>query len=1534
MNGFKKIKNIALVIIAFTIIFSTSLIEVYACSNKGCGCRAHSITSCAGSAKCYVIDEGKHCSGHQWGSKSSSNSTTGSPTCTGGAYETTTTSVTVTCSLCGHTFGPYKSTTSTYKAPLGHQLSGWNYNSSSHWKNCTRPVGHSGSDQFDRGAHNFTNWYQNNDGYRHKYCTTCGYSEKEPNKLTIRFDANGGSNAPGSVHTTFNNYVDINARGVHKDGYEFKGWGSATSWTPSGRVSGYAADLASYGGGNLYNNYEESITLYAQWERKVNYTFHYYNDLSHSAASQVITFIYHNYDTQYTLSVPNFKTVVDHNLSNDWLLRGFSQDSGFQAVREYWPNDVITLPVKNSSGAFNTDKTFYASYQRLVKMDYIDYGDNHVYEDKKQSNNAYLMYNGITQNPTFQTYAIRDMYYTEPDSAGNAIKERWNTRGWSYNSIPSYNIINENARKADASVGFSQGQTIITNKDHKLYALYEKNIKTTLNSNGGAFRGDSSYVDTYRNASAYCPTNNNYGISAPSTTKPEKVLPNVYYDGNEGLIKYKQGAWNHSRGLINQDFAQNMNITKDWNTHYPTNCVMRNNFTGNYEQNTKIWNQYYPLVNETLYATWTNQTEQVRQFEPSVTVKKTAVWNNPAGDDITVDYDNLQNIDIDGIARVTITVNVKNASGKTVGLKDFKIEDYYDTSKWDWYSQPNFTTGAFGKNSGNITWIFDNKSYADSANETYTLTYYLKLKEPYWTIDDTGKEVKANINYYINPMASGSNITSTYTEGLNKYLASLNSDGSMNRNNFNYCNSTYTHKSYCYAIYTIMNTELNGTQRYVAYPSDSVVMRPVNWRPTVPESQDKNGNKVGVGIESDTNNIYHHLWDGYFNTYFVKYDTHSNLNSSDSPFRIFMNSQVRRSYSFYQITNNIFDLRSVKNTQDILDNSIGHSMISSTTWNRTTNSKLLSGFSAKEILGVNFVKSIRTPVTTEGYKYPYGAVSTYDTVYSTNQDGLRSSIYPFIRTTNTLDGRTFETTRSDKDLVNKRLDIIIDATNPIVTDDKRIKYESADGTQQWTDSDGYMDINLVDNYINPMPKTHVLTFAFKDEVSGVNSPLATDKDWINRINDNVQVKLVNTDSGKIIFDSATMEYDNNQIIKAEYADTASFNKSGKIEVTLNPENDDLLGHLQLTVKIIDNVTNYTEKIYDIYSFCLTGEIRISDTLPDYAERNWTEFINGEMGKVYVEADGYVDRVDVNFGAQLTKASEREFGKRNNISNDSIYSINGDYPYDDYKAVSYKDSADSNLKYLPKEWQKVRWGHIDSELAGVRLTDAYLDVINNTYVENDILNKNLSEMIKRYQDMQDGKEVDDIKEPTYAIIKDTLYTYPVYNGDTIKSYINSYKIGGTLIMEDMKYPEYVIIDGNATAYIEYERIVVKPDKKKQEVDDTDLEVDVYEIDEAENSEVEEIESIESEKIIYKASIESQTAIGSQWVQTGDAILRPFIHYFYMPLYAEVKNVNDPHYAILTAFKDSDKDFVHFVKVKLSFTNEENPLGNLQTIIKDN
>lgn len=602
-----------------------------------------------------------------------------------------------------------------------------------------------------------------------------------------------------------------------------------------------------------------------------------------------------------------------------------------------------------------------------------------------------------------------------------------------------------------------------------------------------------------------------------------------------------------------------------------------------------------------------------------------------------------------------------------------------------------------------------------------------------------------------------------------------------------------------------------------------------------------------------------------------------------------------RSSLFYQITNNVLCIDNILNTKGAIDNFIAidsdnENLVFDASQIPSTKQKSYTHTTDGSILKVKSALSIRQSVAKKldnrtAY-YLNGAVSTQDIVYATNQDGLTFDIVPNVFITDADDNKTYNFTDA-----SKKITLTIDATNPIITADSKIRTESESG-QQWTASDGYVDINLVNNKTNPEAKTQTLTFKFEDKVSGVNAPNASTADWINVIKDNVQVTLVNKDTGKTIFDYRKNTY--GSIVSVKYDSASGMNKTGSVAITLNPNNEDLLGHLQLTIKVIDNVSNWTEKTYDIYSFCLTGNVNVVDTLPSADERNEAEIWNGEQGKIQISANGWVDRVSVDFEYSLVEASKKELIKRNNITGDE-YKINGDYPFDD----SHLSASGQKINYLPKQYLTCKWGYVSGEIGGMPLSLAELSTAQDTYLNNDILNEHLDELIKNYIAKETGGYVENVNGSNYAIYGTTLYTYPIYNGDTVKSYVNSYSLDGSIIINETPYPQYVIIDGKQSATINY-----------TETNDG-----------------------------YVASIEEQTLFTSNWVKVGDEYYKPLVHYFYMPTYAEVRNGenSNDHYTVqLTAYKDSDTDFVHSVSVQLTMTNDNygGSLKDLQTNIKDN
>lgn len=409
--------------------------------------------------------------------------------------------------------------------------------------------------------------------------------------------------------------------------------------------------------------------------------------------------------------------------------------------------------------------------------------------------------------------------------------------------------------------------------------------------------------------------------------------------------------------------------------------------------------------------------------------------------------------------------------------------------------------------------------------------------------------------------------------------------------------------------------------------------------------------------------------------------------------------------------------------------------------------------------------------------------------------------------------------------------------------------------------------------------------------------MATNEDWINTSSDNIKVKLERVDNDPVtIFDSKDTTDNQSDYVKVTYDNTDSMNKTGNIKVTLDPTKKELLGHLKLTIRVYDNVGNWTEKTYDIYSFCLTGAIEITDTIPDYENRKLSlnKFRNGELGMVKVSAGGYADRVTVDFGTYLDKLYKQDINKRKNFANDNVTTINGDYPNTDVIGVS-GTSQDRTMTYLPYDMQVNTWGYTQDTLGGLKLQNVESKKVQTT-VKNDILQAHLNDLIERCQGIKNSKGYPIEKGSDYTIIDSTLYTNPKMNGDDITSYDNRYELGGETYYNGVLYPSYITLDGTTGINIVYD--TTEGDSK------------------------------------MSASVEEQTEIIiTNWTAVGNSYQRPFIHYFYMPLEAKTKSTSDPYYVTLTEYKDSEKTFKHSVSIRLSFYNNEVP-RILETYIKDN
>ena len=1390
--------------------------------------------------------------------------------------------------------------------------------------------------------------------------------------------------------------------------------------------------------------------IYAQWEKVITYNFNYYNN---GATTQSVIVKFHNNDKDATITkfanngqygTPGDGTTIRNvdegtialtNITSNksikfggtagvynWNFNGLAKENQSAIAPRYEGTAVntksITVHSSDVSGEAGT-VNFYASYYRQPEITFIDYEDNKQIVRKvngsdtyknyitnnltaginnkqtvQNTTTVYAKYNGAVQQEVVVTLLPQSsMKLIESNGKNVGVNEAWVDNGWTTGSTLTYagtptNIgttfdrtpvftLTGTAGKFDDQ---KENTKINTYQNLTYYGLYKKDVTVTADPNGGTI--NKNKYSTIRNVNAY-------NINA--STKPIITVETPIYINNTGA-KFKFKIWTYDKLAINDTQMEAHRLRNE--LYCTDNCIrlhngeiihtqkcntftldiheLRNNGTATYE--------YTPLVSETIYAAWTNDTPPNYTYEPKVTINKAAEWYNASASDTGLyDFDALGNINLDGIVKVTITIRIENPAN--INSKNMVVTDYFNTNIWDLYD----LGGLSSRNGDKLTWNITNTS-----SGTKTCTYYLKLKEKYWTKDASG-DCKY-INNEIGSIASDSN-GSAYSNMVNgklyynyytnkipnitSYLNSIDANGIIKSTDSYFYSSDDARKSYIWIDYKVNGGFYNDAERQIHNKSADVKMRQVSFKPVVSN---------GVNIETDENNtkdylngmhtnIYHDYSSAYNNTYFVKYNTKGDY---DSTFKISMASQLTKSYSYYQISDNLFDVvATTTKKEQVIDNQIAVSATKNNTSvlfkeniadttdaskkvnaDMLANKHLRSGFGSQLLLDVDAQLTLHSSVNTNGVIYNNAAASTKTTLHATNQDNLYISIYPFVKTTNTKTGISYSISDrlNEIEYRNKRLDLIIDATDPVITADSNLI--SADGSDKTTwnkynqyckdndvKSDGYIDINLINkstnktgsveeyDYIPGTENPYTYEFKFYDAVSGISDPTRANDDWIKSKHDNIIVTLTRVDDGKVLFDSSkNVNYKNNKYISLSY-ETAAYNvtnKNASLKVQFYANDPDNLGHIQLKIRVYDNVYNYTDKVYDFYTFALTADISVVETLLNLDPTRYNEptiFYNGEQGRINISANGFVDRTTVNFSAALNQAYLKDYGKfYGKFAADVPETINGNYPDTDYNSSQYVAANDpfkasklyaiaDNKLILPKGCQQVYWGYQDGKYGGLTLSTVNTNA-NQGYTINTgniALKKMLPEIIARYIAVNNfGETFETITGEhngnKYIITDKTLYINPVYNPNgTVQTaeYIIKVKDAGTLYGLD-NVPTTITIDGAVTIPV------------------------TYTVNIGNNLTPEQIITA----LANGASIPNTAFypyISSDWIATSGGYRRPLVHYFYMPLQAK----EQAHEVSVTAYQDSETGWAHKVTITLVFNNnEDSPLKDLNTIIQDN
>lgn len=384
-NRNKILKYILQICAVFVVLGFTSITaHANNCGGSYCGC---DYSNCKG-VDCWGTYPGE-CRGHRWYTNAPIYGNwvrISDPWCTTSGREARGVVITYNCHNCTKT-GTALSTIEYRDIPaLGHAGYGnWRNEGDVHAHYCTRCGGNR-----EAQAHNWGAWHYQIDGYHYSDCEdryACNARQDAVYSFTVYFNPNGGELIGSSSKTmaggSSKHTLGTSAR---RTGYSFMGWGTSPVW--GGARYDVTEQKQAYQWAQIFGKsiqyHDDSGTLYAQWERKITYTFYYWNGKQGTQITSSVT--WHNGEdtNNRTMTIPNVARGDKDRLGQTWTFDGFDLDPSLKYTEEDLNKftDVIcdiddttselSIPIGDLN--VNYDKNYYTKYHTTVTMTYVDYG--------------------------------------------------------------------------------------------------------------------------------------------------------------------------------------------------------------------------------------------------------------------------------------------------------------------------------------------------------------------------------------------------------------------------------------------------------------------------------------------------------------------------------------------------------------------------------------------------------------------------------------------------------------------------------------------------------------------------------------------------------------------------------------------------------------------------------------------------------------------------------------------------------------------------------------------------------------------------------------------------------------------------------------------------------------------------------------------------------------------------------------------------------------------------------------------------------
>ncbi len=369
------------------------------------------------------------------------------------------------------------------------------------------------------------------------YCVWVG------RKITVTFDANGGSGAPEVKDYRYGDVIDLNTdafKRLHSDpGYDFSGWGKESGDNNSNSTVGSSFTVATT------NPTDISITLYAIWTKKFFEVTYDYGDSS--LGSKPTPDGFDRRQVQYTTQVDVTPYVGYARLRLGYLFKGWAED-----VNESDPTRIYGAP--DPSNKDNSLNNTFPMPNGAIKLYAIW---EPIYVEIIYKNDD-VNFPGATFSDGRSSYTTQELFQLSFALPGSRLasgvtisKASYKFAGWLLQGDSSGEVRKE-------------GQNFQVNKQdaYTFLAQWTENVITVqVNANGGVIKATNTGTANY-------PVRENGEFTLP--TEAEISRPNfrlAYYviNGNRYFIADTPTVTINNSLIAPEDIdANTVKITAQW----------------------------------------------------------------------------------------------------------------------------------------------------------------------------------------------------------------------------------------------------------------------------------------------------------------------------------------------------------------------------------------------------------------------------------------------------------------------------------------------------------------------------------------------------------------------------------------------------------------------------------------------------------------------------------------------------------------------------------------------------------------------------------------------------------------------------------------------------------------------------------------------------------------------------------------------------------------------------------------------------------